>query len=412
MDDSVLLHNIKEKKTKLHEIEEYYDLDYKKARESRLQFVSDSTSQNLNSLKNFSLDEAKLYKKNIENLIGSIEVPLGVAGPIQVTGDFASGSYFIPMATTEGALVASTNRGCSIVSKSGGIQVMSEFVGITRGPIFKTQSLEQVRVIVKYIKNNISEIKNLVSSRENHLRLISIDPYNLGRNLWLRINFDSSEAMGMNMITKASGYISEFLCQKFDGMKLVAVSGNMCIDKKASYINAIMGRGRKVSAEVTIPKAIVENNLKTTVKKIVEINQSKVWQGSAMSGAISFNAHFANIVAAIFIATGQDLAHVVEASQGYSLFEEDENGDLYVSILLPSMVVGTIGGGTGLPKQLEARAIMLSDLITKKMPEENLSSTLAEVTAAAVLCGELSLHAALASNNLISAHESLGRSKK
>ena len=148
MDDSVLLHNIKEKKTKLHEIEEYYDLDYKKARESRLQFVSDSTSQNLNSLKNFSLDEAKLYKKNIENLIGSIEVPLGVAGPIQVTGDFASGSYFIPMATTEGALVASTNRGCSIVSKSGGIQVMSEFVGITRGPIFKTQSLEQVRVLV------------------------------------------------------------------------------------------------------------------------------------------------------------------------------------------------------------------------------------------------------------------------
>lgn len=412
MDDSVLLHNIKEKKTKLHEIEEYYDLDYKKARESRLQFVSDSTSQNLNSLKNFSLDEAKLYKKNIENLIGSIEVPLGVAGPIQVTGDFASGSYFIPMATTEGALVASTNRGCNIVSKSGGIQVMSEFVGITRGPIFKTQSLEQVRVIVKYIKNNISEIKDLVSSRENHLRLISIDPYNLGRNLWLRINFDSSEAMGMNMITKSSGYISEFLCQKFKGMKLVAVSGNMCIDKKASYINAIMGRGRKVSAEVTIPKAIVENNLKTTVKKIVEINQSKVWQGSAMSGAISFNAHFANIVAAIFIATGQDLAHVVEASQGYSLFEEDENGDLYVSILLPSMVVGTIGGGTGLPKQLEARAIMLSDLITKKMPEENLSSTLAEVTAAAVLCGELSLHAALASNNLISAHESLGRSKK
>ena len=153
MDDSVLLHNLKDKKTKLHEIEEYYGHDYKKARESRLQFISDSTSQNLIALKNFSLDESKLYKKNIENLIGSIEVPLGVAGPIKINGDFANGSYYIPMATTEGALVASTNRGCSIVSKSGGIKVMSEFVGITRGPIFKTQSLEQVRKIVKYLKN-------------------------------------------------------------------------------------------------------------------------------------------------------------------------------------------------------------------------------------------------------------------
>lgn len=397
---------------KLHSLEEYFNLDFKKARETRLSVISEQTGLSFDALKNFSLDESKLYKKNIENLIGSVEIPLGIAGPLEVSGDFANGKYYIPLATSEGALVASANRGCSIVSKAGGVKVISEYVGITRGPIFKTKSLSQVKNIVKYLKENVSDLKDLVKSRENHLKLLSIEPYNLGRNLWLRINFDSSEAMGMNMITKASGYISEFLTNKFEGMKLIAVSGNMCIDKKASFINSIKGRGRKVSAEVTIPKEIIENNLKTTVKKIVEINQSKVWQGSAMSGAISFNAHFANIIAAVFAATGQDLAHIVESSQGYSLFEEDENGDLYISVLLPSIIVGTIGGGTCLPKQLEARGIMLSELNTKKMPEENFSSTLAEIIAGIVLCGELSLHAALASNDLISAHESLGRSKK
>jgi hydroxymethylglutaryl-CoA reductase (NADPH) len=409
MDHKSLIAQLDKGEIKLHQLEEI--TDPRTARLVRLEYISKLSGSELDAIGDSRLNEEQLYKKNIENLIGSVELPLGVAGPIKLAGDFASGEYYVPLATSEGALVASTNRGARVTNLAGGIKVVSDYVGVTRAPLFKTTGIVQSKAVMVWIRENFNKLQELVLAKESHLTLLKIEPYYLGRKLWLRMYFDSSEAMGMNMATKAADYIAEHICSHHEGLEMTAVSGNLCMDKKANFINSLMGRGRKVSAEVLIPSELVTKYLKTTVSKIVEMHQGKVWQGSAMAGGIAFNAHFANIIAATFAATGQDLAHIVDSSQGYSLFEE-QNGDLYVSILLPSMMLGHVGGGTGLAKQKQARDLMFTELNSHQRPEKQFSATLAEIIAAAVLCGELSLHAALTGSDHVTAHESLGRSKQ
>ncbi|MHC1604361.1 MAG: 3-hydroxy-3-methylglutaryl-CoA reductase, partial [Candidatus Methanofastidiosia archaeon] len=232
----------------------------------------------------------------------------------------------------------------------------------------------------------------------------------VGRNVFLRFEFTTGDSMAMNSTTKASDAIAEFIEEKFNWAKLVSVSGNMCADKKPSAVNIIMGRGKSVAAEVIIPKDIVESKLKTTSKKMESVCYRKIYVGSSRAGSLGgFNAHFANIAAAFFAATGQDLAHVVEASTGFTTMEDAE-GDLYASVTLPDVPLATFGGGTKLPTQKEALDILgLSG--TGSEPGHNCRA-LAEVFASVVLAGELSLIGALASRDLTRAHMALARSKR
>lgn len=365
--------------------------------QTRRQFLEKELKVSLEKISQFSFTEEQVEGRNIENLIGATHVPLGVAGPIKVNKK----NYYLPLATTEGALVASISRGCKAVLESGGSSAFVENVGITRGPVFKTKGIEHSLKIQKWVEENFKLLSSICSSSSSHLKLLKPKFQIVGKNLFIRFIFDSSDAMGMNMATIATTEIAKLIEQKTKA-ECISVAGNFDIDKKAAWLNFIEGRGKKVWAEVTINKKIVAEILKTTPQKITEVVQRKNHLGSMMSGSLGFNAHFANIIAALFIATGQDPAHTVEGSLGITTAEVLENGDLYFSVYLPSIQVGTVGGGTHLPTQTEALKIMqVADVLEYS-----------QVLSAAVLAGELSLIASLAQGTLAKAHKKLGRKNK
>ncbi len=354
----------------------------------------------LKHIKQFSLDSRKLKNRNIENMIGCVQVPLGIAGPLRVNKQ----EHELPLATTEGALVASVNRGCKAIKLSGGCQVEVENVGATRGPVFKVRGLREGKKLMKWLEKNEKRIKQVVKEGERYIKLVGMKPKMVGRSVYVRLEFETDEAMGMNMVTAGSEKLARLIKQEL-GIECVSLSGNYCVDKKPSWLNFIEGRGKQVWAEVVAGRRVVKEVLKTTPEKIVEVVYRKQLLGSIMSGSMGFNGHYANVVGAMFLATGQDIAHVVEGSMGVTTAELQDK-DLYFSIYLPSLMVGTVGGGTGLETQKEALGIMGLD---KAMKGDSLR--LAEVIGGAVLAGELSLTAALASQDLAKAHQKLGRGK-
>lgn len=362
---------------------------------------------NLSSLVNFSFTEEQVQNKNIENLIGAVSVPVGVAGPLTLKGKFAQGNFYIPLATTEGALVASVSRGCKVLSKSENFLVKVEDVGITRGAVFKVSDLNQAQEFLVWLKENFVLLANVVKQTSNHLQLLQIDPQIIGRNVFVRFVFCSFDAMGMNMASKAVTLMAQEIAKL--GISCLAVAGNFDIDKKPAWLNFLKGRGKKAWAEATIPSSVVNDVLKTTPEKIHEVVIKKCLIGSIASGSLGFNAHFGNIIAALFCATGQDLAHVTEGSLGITTTEITAGG-LYCSVYLPDLIIGTVGGGTGLPAQQEALNLL-------QIPDANLGEgkqvlKLAEIVAGAVLAGEISLLGALAAGDLDKAHEKLGKGKK
>lgn len=341
-------------------------------------------------------------KRNCENFIGATQVPLGIAGQLLIKS--LKKSYYLPLSTTEGALVASVNRGCKATRLSGGIETFVESIGATRGPLFRVNNLKEARKLTSFVKKNLSLIKAVAKKGEPFIELTKIEPQIIGKNVWLRLFFETNEAMGMNMATIASEKIAQFIKKEL-AIDCLALSGNLCIDKKPAWSNFITGRGKKVWAEVTIKGKVVSEILKTTPERIVQIVSKKSQLGSLVSGSLGFNAHFANIIAALYLSTGQDMAHVVGGSMGITEAEVEKNGDLYFSVYLPSLMVGTIGGGTGLPTQKEALGILGLQRIKKGN-----SLIFAQIIGGAVLAGELSLTAALAAKHLAKAHQQLGRS--
>lgn len=374
---------------------------------SRRQFLEQKLGINLENISKFTFSEVQVSGRNIENLIGATQVPLGVAGPLKVKNSIPrlrSGqelkikNYYIPLATTEGALVASISRGCKAVTESGGAFVEVETVGITRGPVFKTQGIKHGQKVKLWINSHIMQISLITQKTSSHLKLLKIETAMVGKNLFVRFYFDTQDAMGMNMATIAAQEACK-LIEKETQAELVSIAGNFDTDKKSAWLNFISGRGKKVWAEAVLPQNVVSNILKTTPQKIVQVVESKNHLGSIMSGSLGFNAHFANIIAAIFIATGQDPAHVVEGSLGVTTAELLDNGDLYFSIYMPSLITGIIGGGTHLPTQQEALKIMgVGNMLEY-----------CQVVGAVVLAGELSLVASLAEGSLAKAHKRLGR---
>lgn len=343
-------------------------------------------------------NEENLY---CENLIGETTIPLGVAGPLKIQNSKLNfKNYYLPLATTEGALVASVNRGCKAINLSGGAKVFVEKVGTTRGPVYETENLKKGFWFLKWLKKNEEKIKKAAEKTSSHLRYIKFEGEVVGPYTFVRFYFDTDQAMGMNMVTIAVDSINK-LVKKEAKIKCLSLSGNFCVDKKVAWLNFILGRGRKVWAEVILKKEVVKEVLKTESRKIFEVWLAKNLIGSSLSGSLGFNAHFANIVASFFLATGQDLAHVTEGSLGITLVRLLSNKDLYFSIYMPAVMIGTVGGGMKMMIKKEALAITQA-----KDSEE-----LAKVLAGAVLAGEISLLASLAEGSLATAHKRLGRKK-
>jgi len=367
-----------------------------KTTDARRKFLEKKLKINLQNIQNCHLEE----EKNIhcENLIGATTLPLGVVGPLKIqNSEFRIQNYYVPLATTEGALLASVNRGSKAITVAGGASVAIEQVGVTRGPVFETTGITESLKLKKWLNDNFSLFKKEAEKTSSHLKLKKTETRITGCYVYVRFNFDTQDAMGMNMATIATNSIVQTIQSKTK-IKCLSLSGNFCADKKPSWLNFISGRGKRVWAEVILKEKIIKEVLKTTAQKLFDVWLSKCLIGSIMSGSIGFNSHFANIVAAFFAATGQDLAHVVEGSLGITTMKILKK-DLYVSVYLPDVMLGTVGGGTKMKIKKEA----LSIIGVKN------SSELAEVLGGVVLAGELSLLSSLSEGSLAQAHQKLGR---
>jgi hydroxymethylglutaryl-CoA reductase (NADPH) len=366
----------------------------------------------LSNVGSFTLDESMAGSRNCENMIGATQIPLGVAGPMRIQSfadsdlRLASNDVFIPLATTEGALVASVNRGCKAITESGSALVDSNRAGATRGPVFRVDSLQEHRKLCTYIDANFEELKRVAQNTSSHLTLKTYTTAGVGKYRYVRFVFDTQDAMGLNMVTIATDAIVSFIKQKI-GIPCISLSGNFCVDKKPSWQNVINCRGIAVWAEVTIPARVLSAVCKTTAQKAYEVWLAKCMIGSAIGGSMGFNAQYANVIAALFIATGQDPAHVVEGSLGITTAEIVNKKDLYISIYLPDLMVGTVGGGTGLATQKEA----FSMLGVRGGNDGKNSQRFAEIIGGAVLAGEISLLSSLEEGTLARAHQALARGK-
>ena len=274
-------------------------------------------------------------------------------------------------------------------------------MGITRGPVFQTSSLKQSLEFKKWLDDEFKNIQNIAQKTSSHLKLKKLGTRIVGKYVYVRFYFDTGLAMGMNMATIATTEVAGYIAKQI-GINCLSIAGNFDIDKKPAWLDFISGRGKRVWAEVILPKKILKNTLKTTAQNIYNVWLGKCLLGSIMSGSLGFNAHFANIIAALFIATGQDVAHIVEGSMGVTTTEIIEDS-LHVAIYLPSCIVGIIGGGTALNTQKES----LSILGLKGEPKDGLK--LAQIVGATVLAGEISLLASLSEGSLANAHKKLGR---
>lgn len=372
-------------------------------------------------------EQAKIGQQNCQNLVGAVAVPLGVAGPVAVkelrirqpesAGTASNWSisdqlhFFLPLATTEGALVASLQRGSKAITLAGGATVQVVQQGMTRGPVFRCQSGVAASLFQDWIHAQTATFAAAAQQVSRHLRFLDCQSWVIGPYLFLRCRFDADQAMGMNMVTIATQRAWETLLDRLPAelpavtVELVALSGNICTDKKTAAVNRLLGRGWWVQAEVTLGEEIIRDVLKTTIPALLEVHQAKNFLGSALAGDAAPNMQIANAAAAVLLATGQDLAHVVDISQGTTTVTTMAGG-LYLAVTLPTVPVGVVGGGSWLPDQSAARALIKGEASTQPLTAGELAATVG----LAALAGELSGLAALASHQLARAHQQWGRS--
>lgn len=345
-----------------------------------------------------------------ENVIGYVPIPVGTAGPVLIDGKMIT----IPMATTEGCLIASTHRGCKAITESGGANTVVTDNGMTRAPLIRLPSVKRAAELCEWLKNddNYSLVTDAFNSTSRFARLKSITTSMAGRCIHMRFKSVTGDAMGMNMVSKGVEKAVVVMQQIFPDLQVMSLSGNLCTDKKPSAINWIAGRGKSVVCEAIIKEDIVHKVLKTTVDNLIDLNINKNLIGSAMAGSIGgFNAHASNIVTAVYIATGQDPAQNVESSTCITLMEKAANGkDLHMTCSMPSIEVGTVGGGTHLPAQSACLRIIGVKGANYDRPGKN-ADQLARVVCTGVLAGELSLMSALAAGHLVRSHLEHNRAK-
>jgi hydroxymethylglutaryl-CoA reductase (NADPH) len=375
-------------------------------RQNQLSSIPEGTLDDLFSV-GFNEQQIELISnKNCENMIGSIEIPVGISGPITINGD----DFLVPLATSEGALIASVSRGIKALNESGGVAVFSKKIGMTRAPVFRCTTGMMANRFNEWLEKNKQHVFAEIEKTSNHLIVLGFKSWVRGRHIFVRFECDTDQAMGMNMVTIGIEKMWQQIKDQYKnddeivGTELVSISGNVCSDKKDSVVNRLLGRGYWVQAEAMLSEEIVKTLLKSSADQMEYVHVIKNLVGSNIAGSQSQNMQAANVAAAFFAATGQDLAHVVEASQVSTTIEVTSRG-LYVAVTAPNINLGVVGGGTWLPAQQQARSIIFGN------KEEN-ALVLAEVLVATILAAEVSGIAALASNSLGDAHQKLGRLKE
>ncbi|XP_010025658.2 3-hydroxy-3-methylglutaryl-coenzyme A reductase 1 [Eucalyptus grandis] len=363
--------------------------DCRRAAAVRREALQRMTGKSLAGLPLEGFDYESILGQCCEMPVGYVQIPVGIAGPLELDGR----EYSVPMATTEGCLVASTNRGCKAIAMSGGANSILLRDGMTRAPVVRFGLAKRAAELKFYLESpaNFEALSSVFNSSSRFARLQSIKGAIAGKNLYLRFSCSTGDAMGMNMVSKGVQNIMDFLQKDFPDMDVMGISSNFCSDKKPAAVNWIEGRGKSVVCEAVIKGDVVRKVLKTSVEALVELNMLKNLTGSAMAGALGgFNAHASNIVTAIYIATGQDPAQNVESSHCITMMEAVNDGkDLHVSVTMPSIEVGTVGGGTQLASQSACLNLLGVKGANREAPGSN-SRLLATVVAGSVLAGELS----------------------
>lgn len=344
------------------------------------------------------------YQSNVENFIGTVKVPIGLAGPLRVNGLFAQGDYYIPLATTEAALVASYSRGAQLISEVGGCTAVLLNEGIGRAPGFAFRDLQESGLFVVWATAQLEEFRKQAEATTRHGKLKDMRITVEGNHVYLYFEFTTGDASGQNMVTLATEAICAYI-QAHSPIRpqYFFVEANLSGDKKASAQSFLLVRGKKVSAEVVLPAEVVKKRLRTTPEHMVNYWRMSAL-GGVLSGTVGVHGHYANGLAALYLACGQDVACVAESAVGVTRFEVTAANELYAAVTLPNIMVGTVGGGTGLPSQQACLAIMGLSGAEK-------ARALAEVCAGVCLAGELSIIGALCSGAFSRAHQVLARAK-
>lgn len=370
----------------------------------RQKFVEEYTGKKLEHITKYSFDP-HLTMGNCESFTGVAQVPMGFAGPVKINGEHATGEYIIPMATAEGTLVASYNRGMKVLNLSGGVTCTIQEDYMQRAPVFIFENARGAREFVKWCQANIKKIAAEAEATTSVGKLAYIDPYMASKFAFLRFNFSTGDAAGQNMVGRATFAACSWILEEYKEypIKGFYLESNLATDKKASQVNVMHTRGKRVTAEVTIPRDVLIQHMRVTPEQLAYHSQiANV--GAILSGANNNGLHSANGITAMFIATGQDVANVAESSAGILHTELTPERDLYLSITLPSLIIASYGGGTKLATQRESLELL-------GCYGKGGVLKLAEIIAGVVLAGEISLGAAISSYDWVSSHEQYGRNR-
>ena len=369
----------------------------------RRRFIGEQTGVVLDHVGQPSFDPA-ILPGNIENFTGVAQVPLGFAGPLRVNGEHAQGDFFVPMATTEGTLVASYSRGMRLTRDAGGVTTTVVDDAMQRAPVFVFEGARDARTFGEWVEEHLAEIRAEAEATTRSGRLRNIEQYAASRMRYLRFDFTTGDAAGQNMCGKATDRACRWIVANYPGtISRYFLSGNMDTDKKHSAINTLHSRGKRVIAEIVLPADLLRERMRATPEAMFAARQTSQL-GGLMAGSVHNGIHPANGLAAVFIATGQDAANVAESHASLVHAEITPAGDYYYSVTLPSLIVATYGGGTGLATQRECLEVLgcYGAGSVRKF---------AEIVAATVLCGEVSLGAAVVSEEWVTSHDQLGRNR-
>ncbi len=370
--------------------------------EARQRFVEEFSGVRLEHVSSYSIPPTET-EGNIENFTGVAQVPIGFAGPIQINGEHAQGEFLVPMATTEGTLVASYNRGIKVVNLSGGVRTTVSMDCMQRAPVFVFDSAREARDFRDWVDRNIQGIRDAAEATSTVAKLLYVDTYLSNKFAYLRFNFTTGDAAGQNMVGRATFAACSWILEQVTGVRRFYLESNLATDKKASQVNMMRTRGKRVTAEAVVPRDVLVEVMRVEPESLhYHSNVANV--GAFLSGANNNGAHSPNAITAMFIATGQDVANVSESSAGIVYTEITPDGDFYMSLTIPSLIVASYGGGTGLPTQRECLEILGCrgrDKVNK----------LAEIIAGVALAGELSLGSAISSLDWVSSHERYGRNR-
>ena len=380
------------------------DDDYtREAASARRAFAEERSGASLEHVSSYSFDPA-VVPGNVENFVGVAQVPIGLAGPLLVDGEHAQGEFYVPLATAEGTLVASYNRGMKLLRECGGIKTTVLDDAMQRAPSFIFESAREVRAFGEWLDEHFDEIRAAAEATTTVGRLRDIEQYSASRILYTRFNYTTGDAAGQNLTGKATAAACAWIVANYPGIEQFFLESNFATDKKSSQVNMLRTRGKRVVAEAVIPDEVVRRVMRSSTELMFKARQVAN-QGGFMSGVNNNGSHSANGITAMFIATGQDVANVAESSAAFVYTELRPDGDYYYAITIPSLIVATYGGGTALPTQRECLELM-------GCYGEGKVRKLAEIVAATVLCGELSLGSAIVAEEWVPAHDILGRNRK